>query len=72
MYMHDEIVFFPLASIVISPPRRVGRHLVFALVVCPSVTKSCPLCNSKTVRDILMKLYTNVKQHETTCRVQEP
>ena len=25
-----------------------------------SVTKSCPLCNSKTVRDIFMKLYTNV------------
>ena len=30
-------------------PHRVGRHIVFALVICPSVrlsvTKSCPLCN---------------------------
>ena len=60
----------------LPPPRRVGRHLVFALVVCPSVclsvTKSCPFCNSKTVWDIFMKLYINVKQHETTCRAQEP
>ena len=53
-------------------PRRVGRHLVFALVVCLSVTKLCPLCSSKTVGDISMKLYTNVKQHEITCRAKEP
>ena len=49
-----------------SPPFRVGRHIVFARVVCPSavrpsVTKLCPLCNSKNVLDIVMKLYTNVK-----------
>ena len=42
------------------------------LSVCLSVTKSCPLCNSKTVGNIFMKLYTNVKQHETMCRAQEP
>ena len=57
-------------------PRRAGRHLVFALVLCPSVclsvTKSCLLCNSKTIWDILTKLHTNVKQHDMTCRAQEP
>ena len=38
---------------------RVGRHIVFAMVVCPyvcvSVTKSCPLCNFNSLQDILMK-----------------
>ena len=49
-----------------SPHFRVGRHNVFAMVVCPSVclsvTKSCPLCNLKTVQDILMELLTNIRR----------
>ena len=55
------------------PPVGLG-NILFLLwsSVHLSVTKSCPLCNSKTVRDIFMKLYTNVKQQETTCRAQEP
>ena len=53
-----DILFFPWSSV--HPSIRL------------SVTKSCLLCNSKTVRDIFMKLYTNVKQQETTCRAQEP
>ena len=53
-----DIMFLPWSSVRLS--------------VRPSVTKSCPLCNSKTVRDIFMKLYTNVKQHETKGRAQEP
>ena len=44
-----------------SPYLRVGRHIVFAMVVCLSVclsvTISCPLCNLKTVQDILMELH---------------
>ena len=56
-----------------SPPVGLGDILFLPWSsVSQSVTKSCPLCNSKTVRDIFMKLYTNVKQHETTCRAQEP
>ena len=51
------------------------RNIVFAWVVCQSVclsvcpsvclsvTKSCPLCNLKTVQDIFMKLHTNINQH---------
>ena len=50
-----------------SPHFRVGRHIVFAMVACPSVcmsvTKSCPLCNLKTVQDILMELHRNSNQH---------
>ena len=41
--------------IIMSPPFRVGRHIVFhgrpsvCLSICPSVChKSCPLCNLKT------------------------
>ena len=44
-----------------SPHFRVGRHIVFDIVVCLSVTKSCPLCNLKTVQDILMEL-TNFRR----------
>ena len=32
---------------------------------------SCPLCNSKTLRNISMVLGRNVEQDQTTCRVQE-
>ena len=49
-----------------SPHFRVERHIVFAMVVCPSVclsvTKSCPLCNLKTVQDILMERHRNINQ----------
>ena len=43
---------------------RVGRHIVFARVVrpCLSVTKSCPLCNLKTVQGIFMKRHININQ----------
>ena len=69
-------------------PFRVRRYIVFARVVCLSVclsvcpsvclsvrlsvTKSCPLCNLKTVQDIFMKLHITINQHWTKCRVQEP
>ena len=60
-----------------SPPVRVGRHIVFPLAsvglsVCLSVTKSCPLYNLITVTDISTKLHTFVKHIETTCHAQEP
>ena len=66
---------------VMSPPFRVGRHIVFprasvCLSVRPSVClcvchKSCPLHNLKTAQAIFTKLYTNINQHEMTWRVQE-
>ena len=42
------------------------------LSVCLSVTKSCPLYNLITVRDISTKLHTFVKHIQTTCHAQEP
>ena len=43
------------------------------LSVWLSVTKLCPLYNSKTVRDISTKLHTSVKQIQTTMsNAQEP
>ena len=54
-------------SIIMSPPVGLGDILFLPWSsVRPSV------CNSKTVWDIFMKLSTNIKQHETTCRAQEP
>ena len=71
-----------LDSIIMSPPDRVGRHIVFprasvrpsvCLSVRPSVRhKSCPLYNLKTVKDFSMKLGTLVNHDETTCHAQEP
>ena len=63
--------------LIMFPPVRVGRHIVFAWFVCPSfcpsvrlsVTKSCLLCNLKTVQDIFMKLHiilTNIRRHADT------
>ena len=47
-----------------SPHFRVGRHIVLPwLSVCLSVTKSCLLCNLKTVQDILMERHRNINQH---------
>ena len=44
------------------PPGRVERHIGFPLAsVRLSVTKSCPLYNLKTIRDISKKLQTLVK-----------
>ena len=58
---------------IMSPPIGLGDILFLPWSsVHLSVTKSCPLCDSKTIWEIFMKLYTNVKLHETTCRVQEP
>ena len=63
---------------IMSPPDRVGRHIVFPrpsvrLSVCPSVChKSCPLYNLKTVKDFSMKLGTLVNHDETMCHAQEP
>ena len=50
-------------SLFMSPPVRVGRHCFCLgwLSVCLSVTKSCLLCNLKTVQGIFMKFYTNIK-----------
>ena len=37
------------------------------------IRKSCPLCNYKTVKDILIKLITNIKHYNKwVCRDQEP
>ena len=60
--------------IIMSPPDRVGRHIVFPHAsVRPSVRhKSCPLYNLKTVKDFSMKLGTLVNHDETMCRAQEP
>ena len=57
-----------------SPPNRVGRHIVFPCAsVGPSVRhKSCPLCNMKTVKDFSMKLGTLVNHDETMYHAQEP
>ena len=46
-----------------SPHFWVGRHIVFAMAVYLSVTKSCPLCNLKPVQDILMERH---KKYEPT------
>ena len=46
-----------------SPHFRVGRHIVLPWSVCLSVTNSCPLCNLKTVQDILMERHRNINQH---------
>ena len=40
--------------------------------ICPFDNFSCPLCYSDTVKDIFMKLGTNVNHHQTMCREQEP
>ena len=56
-------MFFPLRpSVCLS-----GR-----LSVRLPVTKSCPLCSLKTVRDSSTKLHTLVKHIQTTCHEQEP
>ena len=36
-----------------------------SVCLCLSVTKSCPLCNLKTVHGIFMKLHININQHWT-------
>ena len=65
-------------TIIMSPPDRVGRHIVFSRAsvrpsVCLSVRpKSCPLYNLKTVKDFSMKLGTLVNHDETMCHAQEP
>ena len=63
---------------IMSPPDRVGRHIVFPRAsvrpsVCLSVHhKSCKLYNLKTVKDFSMKLGTLVNHDETMCHAQEP
>ena len=73
-----KIENFQLKKLIMSPPDRVGRHIVFprasvrpsvCLSVCMSVRhKSCPLYNSKTVKAFSMKLGTLVNHDETMCR----
>ena len=56
------------------PPSGLGDILFFPgrPSVCSSVChKSCPLYNFKTAQALFTKLYTNINQHEMTCRVQE-
>ena len=43
---------------------------LFPLELCAS-QKLCLLYNLKTAYAIFTKLYTNINQHEMTCRVQE-
>ena len=64
----------PQYSRIMSPPDRVGRHIVFPRAsVRPSVRhKSCPRYNLKTVKDFSMKLGTLVNHDETMCHAQEP
>ena len=38
-------------------------YVPLKFVISSSVTNSCPLYNFKTVKDIFMKLYTNINQH---------
>ena len=42
----------------------------FPLIIFHTI--SCPLYNSKTVRDISMKLGTLIKHDEMMCRAKEP
>ena len=59
-----------------APPQKVAGYYVIPselLSVCPSVgpsavDHSCPLHNFDTVRDNFMKLGTNIKHDQTTCR----
>ena len=54
--------FCYILLVFMSPPFRVGRHVVFPRAsVCPSVChKTCPFYNLKTVKDFSMKLGTLV------------
>ena len=58
--------FSSVASLCL-PTFRAGRHIGFPLVSVRSlsITKSCPLYNLLTVKDILMKLHIFVKHIET-------
>ena len=61
--------------LIMSPPDRVGRHIVFPhasvrLSVCPSQIVST--LNLKTVKDFSMKLGTLVNHDEMMCHAQEP
>ena len=48
-----DILFLPGSSVCLSVRPS----------VCLSITKSCPLCNLKTVQGIFMKRHTNINQH---------
>ena len=83
MYTTLYLFCFQMPCVVfMSPPDRVGRHIVFPRAsvrpsVRPSVRasvrhKSCPLYNLKTVKDFSMKLGTLVNHDETMCHAQEP
>ena len=65
--------------LIMSPPEGSGDILFFPVrpsvrrSVCLSVRhKSCPLYNSKTIRDISMKLGTLIKHNRMMCHVKEP
>ena len=63
-------------SLLYLPLKGLGDILFFPLrlsvrpSVCLSVTKSCPLYNLITVRDISTKLHTFVKHIQTKCHAQ--
>ena len=73
-YFYIEKLGFAGVYLIMSPPFRVGRHIVFPCAsVCPSLRhKSCLLYNLKTVKDFSMKLGTLVNLDETMCHAQEP
>ena len=47
-------------------------YIVFVFSLCVCQRFSCPLHNFKTAWHIFMKLHTNVKHHETTCKTHDP
>ena len=49
-----------------------GVMALWTFKIVISTIYPCPLCNLKTILDIFMKLYTNVKLFERTCRTQVP
>ena len=72
------IVMFPVYILHFYTPVKDGLYYVVPFVrpsVHPSVRQSvnfsCPLLNSDTVKDIFMKLGTNINHHQTMCREQE-
>ena len=59
-------------SYYVVPTVRPSVRASVCLFVWPSVILSCPLHNSVTVQNIFMKLVTNINNHQTICREQEP
>ena len=62
------------ATLPFYTPVKDGSYYVVPSVrsyVRPSINFSCPLHNSDSVKDVFMKLGTNINHHQTMCREQE-